>query len=261
MKDLFNATRWIKQIIHKLFGLFGLRISWISTASTDQPTGTDQPTTIDQPRGASRYFGTGKLSPLEENSVELYEKFYGDHLALEEYYNEYRLAFYAEVSRFIRSHGLNLDGKDLIDVGCGTGHLLTELTRWAAPRSLTGCDFSEASVAFSRARYPNCSFFVHDIYQSVPHDFDVVLCTEVIEHLERPYIAVNNLLNATRRGGYLIITVPDGRKDSSPQHVNFWSPESWKIFIKRECDTDNVVFGLVAVDGFSNRFNIAVIPR
>ena len=30
-----------------------------------------------------------------------------------------------------------------------------------------------------------------------------------------------------------IITVPEGRRDTSMKHINFWSPESWQVFCKK----------------------------
>lgn len=209
-----------KQFVHGFFALFGLRVSRLSAT---RPTGSD------------KYFNTGALMPLQENSRELYERFYGDHQALEEYYRGYRLAFYKAISAQVRASGLILDGKDVLDVGCGTGHLLAELQAWSQPRSLTGCDFSEQAMKFSRERFPDCQFFRHDIYEPLPQRNDVVLCTEVLEHLERPFIALNNLLNAVRPGGALVLTAPNGRHNTANEHINFWSPESWRAFLEREC--------------------------
>jgi 2-polyprenyl-3-methyl-5-hydroxy-6-metoxy-1,4-benzoquinol methylase len=207
-----------KKLLDGMFARLGLRIS-----------------RIPRPRGGELYFNTGRLTPAEENSRELYEQFYGDHTALNDYYTEHRLAFYRAVSDRLQEINLAVDGKDLLDVGCGTGHLLTELRRWSKPRSMTGCDFSEQATRFSREHFPGCRFFTHDIYEPLLESFDVVLCTEVLEHLEQPFVAIRNLLNATRPRGALVLTVPNGRMDTANEHLNFWSPESWKVFLEREC--------------------------
>ncbi|MEG2336387.1 MAG: hypothetical protein RSC04_01440, partial [Bacteroidales bacterium] len=34
------------------------------------------------------------------------------------------------------------------------------------------------------------------------------------------------------QGGTLVISVPDGRKDTYSGHIQFWSPESWAVFIE-----------------------------
>lgn len=67
--------------------------------------------------------------------------------------------------------------------------------------------------------------------------------TEVLEHLVHPEAALRKLAKVGRT---LLLTVPDGRRDTTeamqfnPEwgsyrgHVNFWSPESWAVWLKRE---------------------------
>lgn len=57
---------------------------------------------------------------------------------------------------------------------------------------------------------------------------------EVLEHLEYPDRALQTLTGALRPGGTLLLTVPQGRIDRSRYHINFWSPESWKLFIEAQ---------------------------
>lgn len=190
---------------------------------------------------SSQYFNTGHLSPLEENSVELYEKFYGDAQALEEYYKGERMKFYKAVVTQVAEEGVDLAGKDVLDVGCGVGFLLDQILRRFSPASLQGADFSEEAMKASRQRFPSMRFFRHDINEPIPEKFDVVFCTEVLEHLERPHIALANLVGALRPAGVLVLTVPDGRQDTINEHLNFWSPESWKAFLERECPSAKIV--------------------
>jgi 2-polyprenyl-3-methyl-5-hydroxy-6-metoxy-1,4-benzoquinol methylase len=228
----------IKRLAHGMFGLFGLRVQ-----------------RIQKPRGGERYHHGLNLTPLQHNSRDLYERFYSDDVALEEYFTAHRLSFYTAVSNGIREAGLGLDGKDVLDVGCGTGHLLSEVGTWSKPRSINGCDFSDASIKLSRERFPEGRFFRHDIYDPLPDSYDVVLCTEVVEHLERPFIALKNLLRAVRLGGAMVLTVPNGRLDTAIEHLNFWSPESWKIFVERECPGCSLETATL----LENRFNFALV--
>ena len=231
-----------KRLIKGFFGLFGLRVSRLSkTASL----------------GGAKYFNTGKMTPFEENSRELYDRFYADHTALDEYYSSQRLDLYAAISQHVRENHVMLDDKEVIDVGCGTGHLLAELRKWSKPRSLSGCDFAEEAMKFSFERFPGCHFFSHDIYDPLSNSYDAVLCTEVLEHLERPFTAIRNLVNATRSGGRIIVTVPNGRLDQLNEHINFWSPESWKVFVERECPDCRSVCSTLK----NGLYNIAVIQR
>lgn len=231
----------MKVMVHKFFGMFGLRISRLVQAGT-----------------GSRYFNSGNLTPIEENTRELYDRFYGDHDELARYYaDKMRLAFHREVSELIRRKGIELNGKRILDIGCGTGHLLQELAGWAYPASSSGCDFSEEAMSYSRKHFPGMNFFRHNIYDPIPENYEVIICTEVLEHLEYPHDALANILAALVLGGVAVVTVPDGRRDTILEHINFWSPESWKIFIGRECPGCGIEAAVFNGDGN----NYAIISR
>lgn len=235
-----SPKKLLTGLVKRAFALVGLKVSRLA---------------VGQPQGSDRYFNTGQLTPLEENSKELYDSFYADHQALDEYYQGYRIEFYRQVSRCIRESGVALDGRRLLDVGCGTGHLLSELKSWSQPGSLDGCDFSDAAMEYSKAKFPGCRFFVQDITRPIPGQFDVVCCTEVLEHIELPFVALRNLLDVVAPGGTLILTVPNGRLDRANEHINFWSPESWKVFLGRECPSGQ----LQTVTLMDGRINFALI--
>ena len=89
-----------------------------------------------------------------------------------------------------------------------------------------------------------------------------MICTEVLEHLELPDVALKQMLHATRPGGVVFLTTPDGRVDYSGLHINFWSPESWQIFVSRnsgDCDADLGTFKIRDNSPYANNF--AIIRR
>lgn len=207
--------------------------------------------------GADKYYNTGRLTPMEENSVELNNSFYSDEAALKEYYGAGRLSFYADLSRHLQDIGFSLDGKSVLDVGCGVGYLLTSLKEWSYPKTVAGCDFSQAAVEYSRKIFPGNNFFVQDIYEPIPGTYDVVFCTEVLEHLLRPSLGLQNLLRAVEPGGVLVVTVPNGRLDNIIEHINFWSPESWGVFLESELPSFEI-----KTDTFrASENNIALITK
>jgi len=57
------------------------------------------------------------------------------------------------------------------------------------------------------------------------------LSKEVLEHILHPVTAFRNLLEIVMAKGILLITVPNGRYETFSGHINFWSPESWDVFI------------------------------
>lgn len=126
----------------------------------------------------------------------------------------------------------NLLSNDLriIDVGCGSGNLLNLIASEYPSASLTGTDFSESKIGHCRILYPHIDFKPGDIYDELNPEYDLVLCTEVLEHLLYPHTALKNLVHGLESRGVVFITVPNGRLDSFAGHINFWSPESWKVF-------------------------------
>lgn len=205
----------LKTLVQKAFGLAGLQVS--------------------RKKPPPKYWGTGKLTPEEENSMDLYDRFYSDAGAIENYYQGDRMEFYKEVTGLLRAENVTVDGKSVLDVGCGVGYLLGEIGKVFNPSAMSGTDFSGEAMIASRKKFPGITFFQHDICHPFADKYDVIICTEVLEHLEKPWQGLKNLCDALNAGGGLVLTVPEGRRDYSNEHINFWSPESWKAFLSREC--------------------------
>jgi 2-polyprenyl-3-methyl-5-hydroxy-6-metoxy-1,4-benzoquinol methylase len=87
--------------------------------------------------------------------------------------------------------------------------------------------------------------------------YDFVLCTEVLEHLLHPEIALNNIMNMLEENGKALITVPNGRTDTFGGHINFWSPESWNVFIKKNSAGFYSETGLI----HNNSANYAILTK
>ena len=123
----------------------------------------------------------------------------------------------------------------ILDMGCGSGDVTYALLSAFKCKKLYAFDFSESSVEISQERLKSLHIpfecRTQNIYE-LEGEFDFILCTEVIEHLELPGLAIQKLLASLSKNGYLVITVPDGRMDRSPGHINFWSQESFETFIK-----------------------------
>lgn len=103
-----------------------------------------------------------------------------------------------------------------IDVGCGKGDLILALRKQGVPAAkLCGADFSPQVVAENRQAQPEVRFEVLDIQaSSLPGgegSFDLVLCSEVIEHLTDRPAAIAHLAALLRPGGHLLLTCPTGR--------------------------------------------------
>jgi 2-polyprenyl-3-methyl-5-hydroxy-6-metoxy-1,4-benzoquinol methylase len=101
-----------------------------------------------------------------------------------------------------------LDGKELLDAGCGTGWFSQKASERGA--SVTSMDVGE-NLLKQVAGKCDSRRVVGDVL-SLPFDpasFDIVVCTEVIEHTVEPSRAVRELSRVLRPGGELVLTVPN----------------------------------------------------
>ncbi len=101
----------------------------------------------------------------------------------------------------------------IIDIGCGRGHLTGLLGRFG---EVIGTDASYVAVNYCKKRYPGIEFMLLDVFdtgwfESHKEQFDVVISTEVIEHLpsERHREYLSNLRSLLKVQGIMIITTPD----------------------------------------------------
>jgi SAM-dependent methyltransferase len=102
----------------------------------------------------------------------------------------------------------------LLDVGCASGYYTTRYAQRGG--RATGIDVAESSLRLARERAAHtgvaarCDFAVGDV-RALPVDdgsFDVVLATEVLEHIREQRQALAELARALRPGGTLVVSSP-----------------------------------------------------
>lgn len=187
---------------------------------------------VEEKKDWSKYFNNGK-PPLEQNTTDIYDKFYADHEMLKIYYNEPRIKFYKDVVSFINEKRWLINNSKILDVGCGNGHLVNELSQVTIGNYFSGCDFSIKGIEFASNIFPKFHFFQHDILKPLQEKYDFIICTEVLEHILEVETALENILDALEINGSIFFTVPNGRADTLEEHINFWSLESWGHFFER----------------------------
>ncbi|MEZ0276582.1 MAG: class I SAM-dependent methyltransferase [Roseimicrobium sp.] len=102
-------------------------------------------------------------------------------------------------------------GGRVLDVGCGNGSACGELLRRGF--KVTGIDLSLEGIEIARTKYPEGRFEVlsagADILANLGEDpFDILISTEVVEHLYAPRAWAHGCFAALRPGGTLICTTP-----------------------------------------------------
>ena len=168
------------------------------------------------------------------NTRDAFDRLYRLPELMREYLGPERLAFYDEVAARCSAKARS---KSVIDVGCGSGHLLAALLDRVSPRPLTTIGVDDAPQAIVRLTevVPGARGIVASIYDLDKRldqaSFDLVLCTEVLEHLERPLEALEQLRRLRGPEGRLVVTVPDGEIDDYEGHVSFWSIDEFRMLL------------------------------
>jgi ubiquinone/menaquinone biosynthesis C-methylase UbiE len=98
----------------------------------------------------------------------------------------------------------------LLDVACGRGALLRELSVRFPRMQVVGCDISQGSIDAVRAAGFQAS--VENVEEGLTYAdeaFECVVFGEVIEHLVDPDRALQNISRVLKKDGWLILTTPN----------------------------------------------------
>ena len=131
------------------------------------------------------------------------------------------------LARYAWAGGL-VQGKRVLDAGCGSGYGSDLLVR-AGAAEVVGVDLDAEVVGAARNDYPAVTFATADIRELPAElgDFDVVVCFEVLEHLDDPETALGQLGTVLREGALLVVSSPnrDVYPPGNPFHKHEFRPD------------------------------------
>lgn len=158
--------------------------------------------------------------------------------------------------RFVHNNRLNTivktipdkDGIRILDAGCGEGHLIEKLYYKNRNNMYYGIDITEIAIQKAQKKCPYAEFKLMDLSKIDfgSEFFDVIICTEVLEHIIDYSSVIEELKRLLKKDGFLIITFPNEflwilsrflllRKPiKTPDHVNSFNPDKIKSKIKME---------------------------
>lgn len=108
------------------------------------------------------------------------------------------------------------DVSSFLEVGCGTGFVLSGVARTYPDIAISGSEIFIAGLSHAAERLPTAHLMQMDA-RRVPfaNEFDVIGAFDVLEHIEEDEIVLEQLHNAIKPDGILLLTVP--------QHPWLWS--------------------------------------
>jgi trans-aconitate methyltransferase len=109
---------------------------------------------------------------------------------------------------------------DVLDLGCGTGHLAQEI-RVLTDGRVVGIDLSPEMIALAREAAPaTIEFGTGDVHAlDMPEAFDVILSNSAFQWFKDGELALRNCLAALRPGGRMAMQAP-ARQEYCPQFVH-----------------------------------------
>lgn len=117
-------------------------------------------------------------------------------------------------------------GQRVADIGCGEGHLCSELRRAGWPMVI-GVDVSRARVERARKLYPDGEFYDRPLeLTDVPQaSFDLIIMDNVIEHLPEPATMLRTLRRYLKPQGRIVVITPNMTSGHFKLLGRRWTPE------------------------------------
>ncbi len=118
------------------------------------------------------------------------------------------------------------DNLTVLDLGCGVGIYTINLLKMYPKTHMTGVDLSKKQIALARelARQhgvdDRVKFICGDAEEwTTDQKYDLVICTEILEHLLDPQKALKNISSITRENSTLIFSVPQIYGDQGAEGI------------------------------------------
>jgi len=144
------------------------------------------------------------------------------------------------------------EAKDLaiLDVGCGTGHLMQSLT---SQNLVVGVDISFAMLTYAQSKG---FLVVRSSGKKLPFEsarFELVTAINVLQSLKEGGILIGELVRVTKPGGRLIVGTPNGQnltlglfktlEKKKYQHLGVYTAEELKDYFRSAgCSVESVFF-------------------
>lgn len=107
---------------------------------------------------------------------------------------------------------IDKDIKNILDVGCASGHVSSRIKHAFPNASVVGVDLYKKGIESAKVRHRDIDF-VHADAKKLPFkdkSFDVILCTETLEHVTDPKLVLLEIKRVLQDDGSLIVSMDSG---------------------------------------------------
>lgn len=137
---------------------------------------------------------------------------------------------YAAYSRFLLELVQDYRPNSILDVGCGDGRFLYELSKTDGAGHLAGVDYYGPAIRFAEIMAPGVEWVAGDIRDPsvLAREFEIVTLVEVLEHIKPSAIPdfLKGIYERVSTDGMLIISVPHKNLSVQRKHYQHFHIES-----------------------------------
>ena len=151
------------------------------------------------------------------------------------------------IEALLRRNGI--EPATILELGCGTGGILSEIQRRGLASEYYGVDYSQDAIDYLKSTAPDVHCTVADIMETpnpfARESFDVVVLSHVLEHLEEPLRFLSSIHRMLFE--YLLVEVPledllfkkliylfKDRSNNLAGHVQFFNPRRFRNLLAME---------------------------
>ena len=131
---------------------------------------------------------------------------------------------------------------DTLEIGCGYGYLTYSLNKRGL--NAIGIDLSNSAIEYAKTNFGENYYKmgISDYSRTASKKYDLIIATEVIEHLKSPLSFLNDCIKLLKPKGKILLTTPNkdfSRKnaiwqtDMPPVHTVWLNAESFNLMVSK----------------------------
>lgn len=129
--------------------------------------------------------------------------------------------------RLIKKYVLLKAPKTILDVGCGSGYLISLIDKLIIDKNISGMDIEPPEMSECKfTNKNNIKFFRGNINDSIKHikdnSYEMVICTHFLEHVENPDFLIREMRRISSETIILICPLEKPYKWGFNYHINFF---------------------------------------